>query len=81
LEGVRKKVDAAFDNGLYPMISSLGMLHACEMRRLSGVLATKTVGHLLPPELVEMVRDSIQGEEEVVNISAWAGGLDAGTLG
>lgn len=41
--------------------SSRALLHERHSRRVANLLAERVTGHLLPPELVEMVRDSLLG--------------------
>lgn len=70
INDVNKKISADFDEPLELLGRSLALVHGCEMRRLSAVVAMKAVGHKLPPELVELVRDCICGEEEVMALLA-----------
>lgn len=48
---------------------SLSLLEIVWSRRVATVLATRAVGHLLPPELVDMVRDCICSDVELRVVS------------
>jgi len=51
-------------------------LAECQSHKIASTLAYKVTGHLLPPELVDMVRDYIYNDEELMNAPKW--GWDKG---
>jgi len=59
------KVDRHFKKRPYLLFRTFLMASRCNKRRLAGTLATKAVGHLLPVELVDMVRDAICSTKKV----------------
>ncbi|KAK5128895.1 hypothetical protein LTR85_000228 [Meristemomyces frigidus] len=64
-----RQVNGKFEQYVSPDLDvssgSAGFVHRCEKRRLAGIVATMVAGHLLPPELVEMIREEVYSEGEV----------------
>ena len=65
LRRINRRFDTEFNKTPDLFARSEELLRRCKRRQVAGMLAFRAVGHLLPPELVEMVQEEMHSAENI----------------